>query len=197
MLRTIIIFTLVLLCCFAHPHDKIGACPDNIGLVQHGKLFHFISDHLTVSSNENLKLTNGEDSLCYNHTLANVFQNRPGIAICIIFNLSKLSMIFKVNSALINFSLLDHLKLIIMVLYHSLLELTGNILHGIKFHLVSLLKIKIILKLVIIKSILDHLPDVILENKLMFYFLLEQILEEAILNSLLIFMDLKSHPNQT
>lgn len=39
-------------------------------------------DHLTVSLSGVLNLTAGVDTLCYNHTLERVFQNRPGIAIC-------------------------------------------------------------------------------------------------------------------
>lgn len=39
-------------------------------------------DHLTVSLAGVLNLTTGVDTLCYNYTLARVFQNRPGIAIC-------------------------------------------------------------------------------------------------------------------
>lgn len=39
-------------------------------------------DHLTVSLSGVLNLTSGVDTLCYNHTLERVFQNRPGIAIC-------------------------------------------------------------------------------------------------------------------
>jgi hypothetical protein len=41
-------------------------------------------DHLTVSLNGVLNLTQGVDTLCYNHTLERVFQNRPGIALCTI-----------------------------------------------------------------------------------------------------------------
>lgn len=40
------------------------------------------ADHLTVSLSGVLNLTAGVDTLCYNHTLERVFQNRPGIAIC-------------------------------------------------------------------------------------------------------------------
>jgi hypothetical protein len=65
-------------------------------------------------------------------------------------------MIFKVILVLINSSLLNQSELIILELSHSLLEHIGNIPHGLNYHLVSLLKIKIILKLVIIKLIQDH-----------------------------------------
>ena len=40
------------------------------------------ADHLTVSLNGVLDLTEGVDTLCYNHTLDREFQNRPGVAIC-------------------------------------------------------------------------------------------------------------------
>lgn len=108
-----------------------------------------------------------------------------------------LFMIFKVILVLINSSLLNQSELIILELSHSLLEHIGNIPHGLNYHLVSLLKIKIIFKLVIIKLIQDHQLDVILEKTLMFYYHSELILEEKILNLLLIFMVLKSHLNQS
>ncbi len=38
--------------------------------------------HLTVQLDGVLNLSTGVDTLCYNHSLTRVFQNRPGIAIC-------------------------------------------------------------------------------------------------------------------
>lgn len=60
-------------------------------------------------------------------------------------------MTFKVNIAQINFSQLSQLDLTAGELFHLPLELTGNIHHGLKYLLDSLLKIDLILKPDIIK----------------------------------------------
>lgn len=75
MLKALVVLSLLMLACWAHPHEPIGVCPDYKGLIQH--------DHLTVSLSGVLNLTSGVDTLCYNHTLERVFQNRPGIAISV------------------------------------------------------------------------------------------------------------------
>jgi hypothetical protein len=73
-------------------------------------------------------------------------------------------MIFKVNTVPINFSLLNQSDLIVTESFLSSSELIGNTLHGLKLLSPSSPKIKIILKPVTIKSILDHLPDAFLEK---------------------------------
>lgn len=62
-------------------------------------------------------------------------------------------MTFKVNIVQINFSQLNLLDQIVMELFHSPLELTGNIPHGLKYHSPSLLKTEPTSKPDIIKSI--------------------------------------------
>lgn len=79
-------------------------------------------------------------------------------------------MIFKVNTVLTNFSQLNQSELIATELFLSSLELNGNILLGLKFPSLSSLKIKKILKLAIIKSILDHLPAAFQEKIFTFFF---------------------------
>jgi len=36
MIKTILIVSLVILACWAHPHEQVGVCPDYKGLIQHG-----------------------------------------------------------------------------------------------------------------------------------------------------------------
>ena len=81
MLKAILIVSLMILSCEAHPHEPVGICPDYRGLIQHG-IFYSNQDHLTVSLSGILNLTSGVDTLCYNHTLEKTFRNRPGIALC-------------------------------------------------------------------------------------------------------------------
>ena len=68
------------------------------------------------------------------------------------------SMTFKVNIVPINFSLLNQLDLIATESFLLSSELIGNTLHGLKLVSPSSPKIKIILKPVTIKSILDPSP---------------------------------------
>lgn len=89
MLKTIVIVGLLMMACVAQAQQKAGTCPTNNGLVQYGKTI-INSDQLTVSFNGNINFTAGVDSLCYNYTLEQVFQNRPGIAICNFFKLFQL-----------------------------------------------------------------------------------------------------------
>jgi hypothetical protein len=42
MLRTILIVCILILSCAAHPHEKMGACPDYVGMIQHGKIMIII-----------------------------------------------------------------------------------------------------------------------------------------------------------
>jgi hypothetical protein len=42
MLRTFFIVCILILSCTAHPHDKIGACPEYTGMIQHGKIIIII-----------------------------------------------------------------------------------------------------------------------------------------------------------
>ena len=42
MLRTFFIVCILILSCLAHPHDKIGACPDYTGMIQHGRFIIII-----------------------------------------------------------------------------------------------------------------------------------------------------------
>jgi hypothetical protein len=63
-----------------------------------------MEDHLTVSLSGVLNMTSGVDTLCYNHTLERVFQNRPGIAICNLLTNIQPFMIFNHSTVLTNFS---------------------------------------------------------------------------------------------
>ena len=36
MLKTLIVATILIIACWAHPHDPVGVCPDYTGLIQHG-----------------------------------------------------------------------------------------------------------------------------------------------------------------
>lgn len=149
-----------------------------------------MEDHLTVSLSGVLNLTSGVDTLCYNHTLERVFQNRPGIAICTYFSNIQPFTIFNHSTVLINFSQSSPLDQTVTESSHSLLELNGNILHGLKFHSLSLPKIEKILKPDTIKSILAHWPDVLLERIFMFFYPSELISREPLRHKLL-FMDFK------
>lgn len=132
-----------------------------------------MEDHLTVSLSGVLNLTSGVDTLCYNHTLERVFQNRPGIAICTYFSNIQPFMIFNHSTVQINFSQSSLLDLTVTESSHSLLELNGNILLGLKFHSHSLPKIDKILKPDTIKLIQAHWQDVLLEKISMFFYLSE------------------------
>lgn len=149
-----------------------------------------MEDHLTVSLSGVLNLTSGVDTLCYNHTLERVFQNRPGIAICTYFSNIQPFMIFNHSTVQINFSQSSLLDLTVTESSHSLLELNGNILHGLKFHSLSLPKIEKISKPDTIKLILAHWPDVLLERISTFFYLSELISREPLRHKLL-FMDFK------
>ena len=149
-----------------------------------------MEDHLTVSLSGVLNLTSGVDTLCYNHTLERVFQNRPGIAICTYFSNIQPFMISNHITVQINFSQSSLLDLTVTESSHSLLELNGNILHGLKFHSLSLPKIEKILKPDTIKLILAHWPDVLLERIFMFFYPSELISREPLRHKLL-FMDFK------
>lgn len=118
-------------------------------------------------------MTSGVDTLCYNHTLERVFQNRPGIAICNLLTNIQPFMIFNHSTVLTNFSQSSQSELTVTESFPSLLEVNGNILHGLKFHFHSSLKIEIILKLDTIKSTPVHQPDVLLEKISMFFYLSE------------------------
>lgn len=49
MLKTFFIVCILILSCAAHPHGKIGACPDYTGLIQHSKfLLLFRSSHCII-----------------------------------------------------------------------------------------------------------------------------------------------------
>lgn len=149
-----------------------------------------MEDHLTVSLSGVLNLTSGVDTLCYNHTLERVFQNRPGIAICTYFSNIQPFMISNHSTVQINFSQSSLLDLTVTESSHSLLELNGNILHGLKFHSLSLPKIEKISKPDTIKLILAHWPDVLLERISTFFYLSELISREPLRHKLL-FMDFK------
>lgn len=149
-----------------------------------------MEDHLTVSLSGVLNLTSGVDTLCYNHTLERVFQNRPGIAICTYFSNIQPFMIFNHSTVQINFSQSSLLDLTVTESSHSLLELNGNILHGLKFHSLSLPKIEKISKPDTIKLILAHWPDVLLERISTFFYPSELISREPLRHKLL-FMDFK------
>lgn len=99
-------------------------------------------------------------------------------------------MIFNHSIALTNFSQSNLLDPTVMESFHSSLELNGNILHGLKFHSLSLLKIKITLRPDIIKSILEHWLDVFLERISVFFYLSEPTSKEP-LTLKLSFMDSK------
>ena len=101
MLKTIVIVGLLMMACVAQTQQKAGICPTNNGLFQNGKTI-INSDQLTVSSTGNISFIEGVDSLCYNYTLDQVFQNRPGIAICNFLKLFQPSEIFKAHIVLIN-----------------------------------------------------------------------------------------------
>lgn len=149
-----------------------------------------MEDHLTVSLSGVLNLTSGVDTLCYNHTLERVFQNRPGVAICTYFSNIQPFMISNHSTVQINFSQSSLLDLTVTESSHSLLELNGNILHGLKFHSLSLPKIEKISKPDTIKLILAHWPDVLLERISTFFYLSELISREPLRHKLL-FMDFK------
>ncbi len=149
-----------------------------------------MEDHLTVSLSGVLNLTSGVDTLCYNHTLERVFQNRPGIAICTYFFNIQPFLIFNHSTVQINFSQSSLLDLTVTESSHSLLELNGNILHGPKFHSLSLPKIEKISKPDTIKLILAHWPDVLLERISTFFYPSELISREPLRHKLL-FMDFK------
>ena len=149
-----------------------------------------MEDHLTVSLSGVLNLTSGVDTLCYNHTLERVFQNRPGIAICTYFSNIQPFMISNHSTVQINFSQSSLLDLTVTESSHSLLELNGNILHGLKFHSLSLPKIEKISKPGTIKLILAHWPDVLLERISTFFYPSELISREPLRHKLL-FMDFK------
>lgn len=36
MLKALVVISVLILACLAHPHDPIGVCPDYTGLIQHG-----------------------------------------------------------------------------------------------------------------------------------------------------------------
>lgn len=82
-------------------------------------------------------------------------------------------MIFNHSTALINFSQSNQLDLTVTESFHLLLELSGNILLGLKFHSHSLPKIDKILKPDTIKLIQAHWQDVLLEKISMFFYLSE------------------------
>lgn len=132
-----------------------------------------MEDHLTVSLSGALNLTSGVDTLCYNHTLERVFQNRPGIAICKIISNIQPFTIFSRSIVLINFSPSNLSELIVMELFPSLLELNGNILLGLKSPSLSLPKIEITSKPDIIRLILALWLDVLLERIFTFSYLSE------------------------
>lgn len=99
-------------------------------------------------------------------------------------------MIFNHSTVQINFSQSSLLDLTVTESSHSLLELNGNILHGLKFHSLSLPKIEKISKPDTIKLILAHWPDVLLERISTFFYLSELISREPLRHKLL-FMDFK------
>ena len=37
MLKALVVISLMILACWAHPHEPVGVCPDYKGLIQHGK----------------------------------------------------------------------------------------------------------------------------------------------------------------
>lgn len=100
-------------------------------------------------------------------------------------------MTFKVNTVPINFSLLNQSDLIAMGSFLLSSELIGNTLHGLKLLSPFSLKIKIILKPVTIKSILDHLPDVF-QERISTYCCLSELTSRELSRPLLSCTDLKS-----
>ena len=123
-----------------------------------------VSGQLTINSQGQVPLEFGTDIQCYNYTLPYVFDCAPSVAIGT-NELIQRPTIFKAHPQTICFSPSKLLTLIVTELCPSLLELTGDILDGVKYHSTSWLKIQIESLLATTKLIPPPSPPASLVNK--------------------------------